>query len=1161
MARLRQLAGAFGALLVMLAIVVGIPALLIRAVGNPFPSWSTITDFEEIRRQFTQNATDIDQFIISVLAIFIWILWAQLVMALLVEIVAYRRGTAARRTRTVPGLQGFAGKLVGAVALLSSLSTGPVGLAATAAIPDIGIDQGYQPERFELRSTTSGNESPELVLGVVDPSTSEEQATSTIELDRAATWWQLAEDVYGDGLQWQDLLELNLGRTMPDGTVIDEDVEFLKAGWTIEVPASEEDEGGDDQADGTAADEVAAPALAGAAGSSAAPSAPDGSSSAPSAEATSLPATEIEVAKGDHFWKLAEDRLAEAWGRAPTDAEILPYWQDVVAANSPVPSGDADLIHPGDVYAFPATPSDPLAPAASAPAADFTGLVLPDPSAETVRMSEPGPPPPAANVRPGDDRLAPATAPASATPAPGDGDGPDPQEATTVRSEDAPPPPAAVPASSGGDDPPMPADAAQNGAGPDPQPGSPAPPVVPLGSGNGDPATLPPQTGQAPDPKSVAPTVIAQPSRVDTVPDPAADPGHQPVGSGGPEANAGLPFAAISGSSLLVTGAWSRVRTGRERQIAERPGGQQPVASRSSIVDAETALAMAAHANRSKHELERATVIEIAARALSAAVSSEHFGDIATLSFSDRGVGVRLLGPSPSPLGDLYTNGEAGTWFLPVDAAQLGKLRSATAPLAVGVPALVGLGTTGDREVFLNLEDMPEVSLRGDREHVLAMMRTLAVELAVSPLAAGVQVVCIGFGSELAADFERINYRPELARALDELDFGADAVANALLGGTPLQYRADGSDPADVAPMVVFDLSAGSEGDRRRLHQIARRSAGGVSAVCGYDVPTSLPITVTSHQVMVPGDLDLQLRQATLTVDEIELLADLVSDARRRTYEVSDVASVAHVLSDLDQAPLPADPPQPMASPSGVRIDVLGSVRCQDADLDAAQLELVSLLLAFGGSANAEQIEGAMFHGSAVPEGTVSALAESTASALGSTDGGGEPTQIEPRLRLDTATGTYRLADVTSDLDELTAIGETVAAGEVSGVKALRQLDRAAQLVRGPAYGGIGEAFWWALRNRDRAEATVQIDDMCAEVARGYRSIGQHVRARWALRQGLRACPGSVAMYAELLRCASADGDEMDEVWSEVEAVFSPPPAELEELFGELARGRQFVQF
>ena len=60
------------------------------------------------------------------------------------------------------------------------------------------------------------------------------------------------------------------------------------------------------------------------------------------------------VEPGDHLWSIAADRLAREIGRSPTDAEISPYWESLVAANPQLV--DPDLLFPGDEIQVPPAP-------------------------------------------------------------------------------------------------------------------------------------------------------------------------------------------------------------------------------------------------------------------------------------------------------------------------------------------------------------------------------------------------------------------------------------------------------------------------------------------------------------------------------------------------------------------------------------------------------------------------------------------------------------------------------------------------------------------------------------------------------------------------------------------------------------------------------------
>ena len=73
---------------------------------------------------------------------------------------------------------------------------------------------------------------------------------------------------------------------------------------------------------------------------------------APAHEPPALPASTIHVVvPGDHLWAISEAALARYLGRAPTDAEIDPYWRRMIAANPQF--RDPDLIHPGEIVNVP----------------------------------------------------------------------------------------------------------------------------------------------------------------------------------------------------------------------------------------------------------------------------------------------------------------------------------------------------------------------------------------------------------------------------------------------------------------------------------------------------------------------------------------------------------------------------------------------------------------------------------------------------------------------------------------------------------------------------------------------------------------------------------------------------------------------------------------
>jgi len=69
--------------------------------------------------------------------------------------------------------------------------------------------------------------------------------------------------------------------------------------------------------------------------------------------ATEGPATAV-VEKGDHLWSISAAHLADRLTRAPSSAEVTPYWREVIEVNRDrLRSGDPDLIFPGETVVLP----------------------------------------------------------------------------------------------------------------------------------------------------------------------------------------------------------------------------------------------------------------------------------------------------------------------------------------------------------------------------------------------------------------------------------------------------------------------------------------------------------------------------------------------------------------------------------------------------------------------------------------------------------------------------------------------------------------------------------------------------------------------------------------------------------------------------------------
>lgn len=319
------------ALALLGALVAGVPYLLVTIVGNPFPS--SLPSPDELRILLTQNGQGFANFILGTLAILIWAMWLQLMVALAVEIVATIRRSESRRLPLTPGIQSFAARLIAALTLATTLAAAPL-LTSTAGALDLGLrtevaavgmdlaGEGYSAhapaaEEMAEAETLSGTAKPRDIAGrqQEDYSRALHRLQSSLTLHDSTELWDLAESAYGDGVMWKTIAAANAGRVDASGQRITENTEVVAQGTELMMP-------GDVDSDGVL------------------------SYGAPAA---------VEVVPGDSMWTIAEAEVEERLGRPATDAEVAEYWSEVVHANQDVASGDVDLIHPGELLTLPGT--------------------------------------------------------------------------------------------------------------------------------------------------------------------------------------------------------------------------------------------------------------------------------------------------------------------------------------------------------------------------------------------------------------------------------------------------------------------------------------------------------------------------------------------------------------------------------------------------------------------------------------------------------------------------------------------------------------------------------------------------------------------------------------------------------------------------------------
>lgn len=262
---------ALGAGVVLLALVAGLPALLVWLDGAP-PVPTSVPTREDLTRAIGPDE------LVTVMVGVAWLAWLQFTICVLVELRSAVSGVGlpARVPLSGPS-QRFARALVGAV-LLAATAVGPataapataapagpvaaeaVAMAAPAvAAPVSGTDAELPAAALE--AVEEGRVSYLLGDTVLDPADGAKLVDRKVyrvqppEGRYHDNLWDIAERHLGDGRRYKEIFELNRGRTQPDGHELSL-ARLIYPDWLLVMP---EDADGVDRVTAVTAEPESAP--------------------------------------------------------------------------------------------------------------------------------------------------------------------------------------------------------------------------------------------------------------------------------------------------------------------------------------------------------------------------------------------------------------------------------------------------------------------------------------------------------------------------------------------------------------------------------------------------------------------------------------------------------------------------------------------------------------------------------------------------------------------------------------------------------------------------------------------------------------------------------------------------------------------------------------
>jgi len=233
---IREVLPGLAAIVLLLALVVGVPAALVALIGWPLPRRLPSLGLETLRAPVDTST------LVNVLALVVWVAWAQFTACVLVEVKAAVAGAGLPAKVPLGGLnQLLARQLVAAVLLLT---TSAAGLAPTR----LGLGGGVPP-RPPAATVQAGGAAAAPAAGATADGEAEAVLADATEPRRARklyvvrppqgrhheSLWEIAERHLGDGRRYPEIFELNRGREQPDGDRLTL-ASLIRPGWVLVMP-------------------------------------------------------------------------------------------------------------------------------------------------------------------------------------------------------------------------------------------------------------------------------------------------------------------------------------------------------------------------------------------------------------------------------------------------------------------------------------------------------------------------------------------------------------------------------------------------------------------------------------------------------------------------------------------------------------------------------------------------------------------------------------------------------------------------------------------------------------------------------------------------------------------------------------------------------------
>jgi len=255
------------AVVVLLALLAGIPVALISVFGLPVPHGLPSASLFTHRLQASA--------VLKACAVVVWLAWLQFACCVIAEVGAAVRNTGMpRRVPLAGGIQALVHRLVAAALLLSAATTVAPALAAVAAVAAASpvrpaatagriSGQAFSPAMVVPPEANGAAHTPQARPDAAGPALNGAGAAHAVrgdgregDHDHDGGWaahtekiyvvqppvgrfheslWEIAQNHLGDGRRYREIFDLNKGRPQPDGSTLTI-ASLIRPGWILRMP-------------------------------------------------------------------------------------------------------------------------------------------------------------------------------------------------------------------------------------------------------------------------------------------------------------------------------------------------------------------------------------------------------------------------------------------------------------------------------------------------------------------------------------------------------------------------------------------------------------------------------------------------------------------------------------------------------------------------------------------------------------------------------------------------------------------------------------------------------------------------------------------------------------------------------------------------------------